>query len=207
MTHVRWLHGHSGRESTDHTCGLLCRWVESSAHRLRARTRTRAEVNVRPRPLVQATEHTKIKSNSQETRNSNNATTKTTYKETTTANPMRHESRWSTLCRRLSRTVLLKVSISHSARCNVACRSEIRIPLPGSCQATTTVGESRQAASISIDGFQDERHCLLGGDNEEPRRAWCQLVFGGKTGRVVQEDEAHNVLQCIHKIFGGRSPL
>ena len=36
-------------------CGLLCRWVDSLAHRHVLATRTRAKVNVRPRPLVEMT--------------------------------------------------------------------------------------------------------------------------------------------------------
>ena len=33
----------------------------------------------------------------------------------------------------------------------------------------------------------------------EPRSAWCQLVFAGKTGRVLPDDEAHNV-QKVHTV-------
>ena len=52
MTHVRWLHGQSGHESTDYTQSVVhCvgRWTGSS---MCARTRMRGEVHVRPRPLV-----------------------------------------------------------------------------------------------------------------------------------------------------------
>ena len=52
ITHVRWLHGQSGHESTDYTQSVVhCvgRWTGSS---MCARTRMRREVNVRPRPLV-----------------------------------------------------------------------------------------------------------------------------------------------------------
>ena len=52
MTHVWWLHGQSGHESTDYTQSVVhCvgRWTGSS---MCARTRMRREVNVRPRPLL-----------------------------------------------------------------------------------------------------------------------------------------------------------
>ena len=52
ITHVWWLHGQSGHESTDYTQSVVhCvgRWTGSS---MCARTRMRAEVHVRPRPLV-----------------------------------------------------------------------------------------------------------------------------------------------------------
>ena len=53
MTHMQWLQGQSGHESTGYTqSGPQCRWVASLAHRLVLETRTRANVNVRPRPLA-----------------------------------------------------------------------------------------------------------------------------------------------------------
>ena len=63
MTHIRWLHSQSGRESTDFTvCGPLPRLVESLARRQEpgpsstsARTRTWTEVNVRHQSFVQQT--------------------------------------------------------------------------------------------------------------------------------------------------------
>ena len=44
--------------------------------------------------------------------------------------------------------------------------------------------------------------CLVVMTNSEPRRAWCQLVFAGKTGQVVPDDEANNMLQCMPEIIG-----
>ena len=54
MTHMRWLRGQSGRESTDYTQSVLplCRWVGKRGAPTSAQTGTRANMNVRPRHLV-----------------------------------------------------------------------------------------------------------------------------------------------------------
>ena len=54
MTHMQWLRGQGGHESTDYTQSMvpLCWWVGKPGQSTRARTRTRASMNVRPRHLV-----------------------------------------------------------------------------------------------------------------------------------------------------------
>ena len=56
--------------------------------------------------------------------------------------------------------------------------------------------ESRQGASIGIDVLHDEHHCLLGGDDEEPRRAWCQpldIAVMQQFQRIIDDHASEHV--------------
>ena len=57
-THMQWLHGRGGHQSTDCTgCGPNVSLGVQLGSSIRARTKMRAKVNVRPRPLVQTNQH------------------------------------------------------------------------------------------------------------------------------------------------------
>ena len=177
------------------------------AHRLRARTRTRAEVKVRPRPLVkQATEHTKRKSNRPEHCNTKNTTTATTTNNIQGSHNNRTSCEARTQVNSVQTSVTNRKSRSvteHAATLHVGLIKSFTFRLMPKLRIQL---ESRQAASIGIDGLQDELHCLLGSDDKEPRRAWCQplgIAVMQQFHRII-EDHASEQVTFAHRSSGMR---